>query len=160
MSKKLLLVLLICIFCFSCGKKIEEGNTVKVHYTGKLNDGTVFDSSKEREPLEFKVGEGQVIPGFEQTVVGMKVGQSKIVTIPMADAYGPYNEQQVFTANRSRFPEGVIPEVGQQVQVSQQDGKQAVMRITEVTETSVKLDGNHPLAGKDLNFEIEIVEIN
>jgi len=137
----------------------KDGDTVRVHYTGTLDDGTTFDSSVEREPLEFTLGQDQVIPGFEEAVRGLEVGQSKTVTIPAAEAYGPYSEQLVMEIGRDQLPEGLDPEVGQQLQAQGADGRTTVVVITEVSETTVTVDANHPLAGKDLTFEIELVEI-
>ena len=137
----------------------NDGNTVKVHYTGTLEDGTVFDTSVEREPLEFTLGEGTLIPGFEEAVRGMQVGQSKTVTIPAEEAYGQHTDNLVMTIERTQLPEGLDPEVGQQLQMQQPNGRPTVIIITEVSEKTVTVDGNHPLAGEDLTFEIELVEI-
>ncbi|MFC1917308.1 peptidylprolyl isomerase [Chloroflexota bacterium] len=137
-----------------------DGNAVKVHYTGTLEDGTVFDSSVGREPLEFTLGAGAMIPGFENAVRGMEVGQEKTVTIPAEGAYGPPQPDMIMAFERDKLPEGLNPEVGQQLQMQDQSGGVAVVVITEVTETTITIDANHPLAGKDLTFEIELVEIN
>lgn len=135
------------------------GDTVKVHYTGKLEDGTVFDTSIDRTPLEFTIGEGQIIPGFEQAVVGMNLGESKTTTIPVDKAYGPYREEMVLVIGREQFPADLHPEVGQRLQLHQVDGQTIIVTVTEVSEGSVTLDANHPLAGKDLIFDIQLVEI-
>ncbi len=137
----------------------KNGDTVKVHYTGKLNDGTVFDSSANRAPLEFTLGQGKVIPGFEHAVVGMEPGESRTAEIPAAQAYGPYQDEMVIQVTRDQFPEDIQPEVGQQLQVQQADGQRFVVNITDVTGDQITLDGNHPLAGQDLTFDIELVEI-
>ncbi len=137
---------------------IKEGDTVKVHYTGKVSDGSVFDSSKEREPLEFTIGEGKLIPGFEKAVVGMDVGDSNTVTIPSDEAYGEKRDDMVVDVEKNQIPEDISPEVGQQLQIQQKDGGAIPVVITDVTEETVKLDANHPLAGQDLTFEIEVVE--
>lgn len=137
----------------------EHGATVKVHYTGKLDDGTVFASSTEHEPLEFTIGESQVIPDFEQAVIGLNPGESKAIKIPADKAYGPYEEEMVVAVDRDRLPPNFQPEVGQQLQVSQADGRTITVMVTDVSESSVMLDANHPLAGKDLNFDIQLVEI-
>ncbi|NOZ28837.1 MAG: peptidylprolyl isomerase [Chloroflexi bacterium] len=137
----------------------KQGDTVRVHYTGKLEDGTVFDSSLDREPLQFTIGVGEVIPGFEQAVVGMSPGESKTAVIPADDAYGPHRQEMVLVVSRSQFPMGVQPEIGQQFQVGLQDGGTVIVMVTEVSETTVTLDANHPLAGKDLTFDIQLVEI-
>lgn len=137
----------------------QRGDTVKVHYTGKLDDGTVFDSSVGREPLEFTIGEGGIIPGFEQAVLGMAQGESKTETIPVEDAYGPYIEEMVLTVDRQQMPAELKPEVGQQLQLQQPDGQLIPMTITDVSGSTVTLDANHPLAGENLTFDIQLVEI-
>jgi peptidylprolyl isomerase len=137
----------------------KEGDTVKVHYTGTLEDGSVFDTSVEREPLQFTIGEGQLILGFEQGVIGMKLGESKTITIPADQAYGPYNEGLVGVVERDHLPAGVEPEVGQQLQTTQANGQIAVVTVINVSESTVTVDANHHLAGKDLTFEIQLVEI-
>jgi FKBP-type peptidyl-prolyl cis-trans isomerase 2 len=138
----------------------KNGNIVQVDYTGKLADGTVFDSSVGSEPLEFKLGAGQVIPGFEKAVLGMKVGEKKTVTIPANEAYGPHRDEQVVELSREELPSDLTPQVGQQLVVNQQDGRQIIVVITNVSDNNtVTIDANHPLAGKDLTFEIELVKI-
>lgn len=139
--------------------KAAEGNTVKVHYTGTLADGSVFDSSRERDPFEFKLGAGQVIPGFDQAVTGLSVGETITVTIPASEAYGEVREDLVLPMDRSQVPENITPEVGMQVQLQTAGGGMAVATIIEVTEETIKLDANHQLAGKDLTFELELIEI-
>ncbi|MEX0811402.1 MAG: peptidylprolyl isomerase [Chitinophagales bacterium] len=136
-----------------------KGSKVKVHYTGKLTDETVFDSSRERAPLEFTVGAGQMIEGFDVAVDGMKVGESKEVAIPAEKAYGPRNEEAIINVPKTKLPEGLDAEVGMQLEASQQDGKKQLLVITEVKDEEVVLDANHPLAGKDLVFDIELVEV-
>lgn len=137
----------------------KDGDTVRVHYTGKLDDGTVFDSSIDREPLQFTIGARQVIPDFEQAAVGMNQGESKTFKIPADKAYGPHRKEMVLVVDRDQFPEHLEPRVGQQLQMSQEDGRTLAVRVTQVSESSVTLDANHPLAGKDLTFDIELVEI-
>ena len=137
----------------------KTGDTVKVHYTGKLDDGTIFDSSANHEPLQFTVGEGQLIPGFEQAIIGMNPGESKTVQILSENAYGPHREEMVMEVDRSDFPADLEPEVDQRLQVSQSDGKTFAVTVTAVSELKVTLDGNHPLAGKDLTFEVQLSEI-
>lgn len=137
----------------------KPGDTVKIHYTGKLDDGTVFDSSVNSEPLEFTVSGGQVIPGFDQAVVGMTPGESKTEKIPMDRAYGPHRPEMVVQVSRQQLPPELEPQVGQQLQVQQEDGQTIPVFVTEVTESQITLDANHPLAGEDLTFEIELVEI-
>jgi len=138
---------------------VQVGDTVKVHYTGKLDDGTEFDSSAGRDPLQFTVGEGQVIPGFEEAVIGMKLGESKTVKIPADKAYGPYDKEKVGIIDRSQFPADVELEVGQKLTVRPPSGEMITATVIDVSETSVTVDANHHLAGKDLIFEIELVEI-
>ena len=137
----------------------KNGDVVKVHYTGKLDDGTVFDSSREREPLSFELGQGQVIPGFEKAVLGTSVGESKSVRVPVDEGYGPHREQMVLVVPRQEIPDSIELEVGRRLQLQQQDGQALTVRITDLTEETVTLDGNHPLAGQDLNFEIELVAV-
>jgi peptidylprolyl isomerase len=145
----------------------KKGDTVKVHYTGRLDDGEVFDSSDCAEddcgcgtgPMEFTIGEGQVIPGFEEAVLGMSPGEEKTVVIPVDKAYGPRMEEMVAVIGRSELPADITPEVGQQLEVTQQNGQAFPVLITEVTDTSVTLDANHPLAGRDLTFDLRLVEI-
>lgn len=137
----------------------KRGNTVKVHYTGKFEDGTVFDTSKEKGPLPFTIGEGEVIPGFEEAVIGMAPGESKKIIIPAENAYGPRHEEMVLVVERQHLPEGLDPQVGQQYQIPQSEGQSIVVTVTETSDSSVTLDGNHPLAGKALTFEIELIEV-
>jgi len=137
----------------------KSGDTVKVHYTGKLADGTVFDSSLNEEPLEFTIGEGQVIPGFEEAVIGMNTGQTKITKIKSDKAYGSYREDMVLVVERDRLPEEIHPEVGQQLEMRNPDGTGLVLTVKEVGESNVTLDANHPLAGQDLRFDIQLLEI-
>lgn len=139
--------------------KVEEGHTVKVHYTGTLDDGTVFDTSREREPLEFTLGNGQLIPGFEKAVIGMEAGETTEVSIASEDAYGERREDLELDVSKSDLPDDIDPQVGMQLQMQQQDGNAIPVQITEVKDESVTLDANHPLAGQDLNFEIELIEI-
>jgi peptidylprolyl isomerase len=137
----------------------KQQDTVRVHYTGTLDDGSVFDSSVERDPIEFTIGEGRVIPGFEQAVLGMSPGDTRTVRIDSANAYGPYRDDMVLTVKRSQFPPEIEPSVGQTLQVQQTNGEPLVVTVSEVTDAAVKLDANHPLAGKDLIFEVQLVEI-
>jgi FKBP-type peptidyl-prolyl cis-trans isomerase 2 len=132
---------------------------VKVHYTGRLADGTTFDTSMEREPLEFTLGEGELIPGFEQAVLGMVVGESRTTSIPADQAYGPHHAERVIDVERHHLPPDLQPELGQQLQMTRPDGTQITVVVTTITETQVTLDANHPLAGRDLIFDIMLVEI-
>ncbi len=137
----------------------KQGDTVKVHYTGSLGDGTVFDSSAKRSPLEFTVGQGQVISGFETAVEGMETGDRKTVVIPAAQAYGRRDERLVVRMDRSRMPEDLDLEVEDRLQVRRPDGQVMDVTVTAITDSMVTLDGNHFLAGQDLTFEIELIEI-
>jgi peptidylprolyl isomerase len=139
--------------------KAKEGDVVKVHYTGRLDDGSVFDSSEGREPLEFKVGEGQVIDGFDAAVTGMAIGDKKQVRIEATNAYGEHRDELVQQVERSSMPDDLKLEVGIQLQAQQPDGQVMVLSIVELSDTMVTLDANHPLAGKDLTFDISLVEI-
>ncbi len=139
--------------------KAKLGDTVKVHYTGKLDDGVEFDSSSGREPLKFTLGSKQVIEGFEKGVIGMEVNETKTLTVPSEEAYGPYHKELALDIPVEQFPPHIQPEVGQQLQLTQPDGQPINVMVTQVTETTVTLDANHPLAGKDLTFDIQLVEI-
>jgi peptidylprolyl isomerase len=137
----------------------QLGDTVHVHYTGKLPDGTMFDSSQQRDPLEFTLGQGEMIPGFEQAVLGMQPGDSKTETIAFAQGYGPHRSELLITVNRQEFPAEIQPHVGQRLQMTQADGAAVPVVVTEVTIAHVTLDANHPLAGQDLVFDITLVAI-
>jgi len=135
------------------------GDTVRVHYTGTHDDGTVFDTSSGREPLEFTIGSGQVIPGFDSAVDGMSPGDSETVKIPAEQAYGPHREEMMLEVDRAQVPAELDPQVGERLEIKQQDGQSIPVTVTAITETLVTLDGNHPLAGQALTFEIELVEV-
>ena len=137
----------------------KQGDHVQVHYTGRLADNTIFDSSLERDPLEFTIGAGQVIPGFEQVVLGMQPGDTRQVTVLATDAYGPYQDELRFEIERALFPAGVSPAVGQFLQIPHPDGQTLVVFVAEVSPAHVTLDANHPLAGQDLAFEIALLAI-
>lgn len=137
----------------------QSGDTVTIHYTGTLEDGTTFDSSVGHDPLEFIIGSGQVIPGFEEAVMGMTCGEKKKVTIPVDKAYGKRNEEMVIQAPRNQVPPDIDPEVGQQLQMGGPNGETIIVRIIEVTDEHITLDANPPLAGKDLTFDLELVAI-
>ncbi|NNL46806.1 MAG: peptidylprolyl isomerase [Chromatiales bacterium] len=137
----------------------KSGDTVRIHYTGTLDDGTQFDSSDGRDPLEFALGGGQVIPGFDSAVDGMTVGESKSVTIPPEQAYGERHEQLVQQVPKSALPDDMKPEVGMQLQSQSPDGQVMNLVVTEVEEATITVDANHPLAGQALTFAIELVEI-
>jgi len=139
--------------------KAKNGDTVRVHYTGKFEDGKVFDSSLEREPIEFTIGKGQVIPGFEQAVEGMSPGESKTTKIPQDKAYGPHRKEMVMSVERKIIPAHLDPKVGQQLQLHLPNGRTIKVMVTKISESRVTLDANHPLAGKELIFDIQLVEI-
>ena len=141
-------------------EKAQQGDTVTVHYTGTLDSGDVFDSSREREPLEFEVGGGQVIPGFDRAVEGLAVGESREVRLEADEAYGQPREDLLIDVDSDKFPPGAEPQVGQQVQVQVAPGQNQVATIAEVHDDGVKLDLNHPLAGRALNFDVELVGIS
>lgn len=137
----------------------KKGDKVKVHYTGKLSDGSEFDSSKDREPLEFEIGAQQVIPGFENAVVGLKPGEVVKVEIPSDQAYGPKVDEMVLRVEKTQLPADFNPEVGQKFELPQENGQNVIVTVTDLTDSHIELDGNHPLAGKDLTFDIELVEV-
>jgi len=139
--------------------KAKDGDTVQVNYTGKLADGTVFDSSIGKQPLEVALGKGQVIPGFEKAILGMKVGDNKTVTISVNDAYGPSLKELIFEVTKDKLSDGVAPQVGQQLRGSKADGSTMVATITKISDNTITLDANMPLAGKELTFEIGLVKI-
>lgn len=157
------IILIFTAIGFGCGggtgAAAKAGDTVRVDYTGTLSDGTEFDSSRDRGPLEFTIGAGQMIPGFDAAVNGMKVGEKKTVTIPPEQAYGNYSEDMVLVVPRSELPPDITPEVGLKLQMQSNTGATAIATITEVAPDTVTLDANHQLAGKSLTFEIELVEI-
>ena len=137
----------------------KSGDTVRIHYTGTLDDGSTFDSSAGRDPLEFKLGSGQVIPGFDKGVDGMSVGEKKTIHIPADEAYGQMDDRAVQAIPRENIPDDIPLEVGIQLQMQSPTGQVMPVTVTEVTETEVTLDANHPLAGKDLTFELELVSV-
>ena len=140
-------------------KQAKKGDSVVVHYTGKLADGTVFDSSRDRQPIQFKVGDGQVIPGVENAVVVMNAGDSKTAKIPSEEAYGPRRDDMVVTLDRSQLPADLDPKVGQRLELTQENDQTVLATITDLSEKNITLDGNHPLAGKELTFELELVQV-
>lgn len=139
---------------------VKDNDNVSVHYTGTLEDGEVFDSSREREPLSFTVGAGQMIPGFDKAVKGMELNEVKKVTLPAEDAYGDSNPELVQEVSKEQLPKDLEPQVGQQLASQLSNGQQITVYVTEVKEESILVDANHPLAGKPLTFEIELVSIN
>ncbi len=139
--------------------QVKHGDTMRVHYAGKFADGTVFETSHDREPLQYKIGEGRVLPGFEEAAVGMKPGEFKSIKIAAEDAYGPHRADLVIEIERSELPSHIKPQVGQQLQSIRENGKEIIFMVTDVSETAITLDANHPLTGEDLIFEPELVEI-
>ena len=142
----------------------KAGDTVRVHYEGQLSDGTIFDSSLEREPIEFILGQDTVIPGFEQAVIGMEVGESKDVSIPPEEGFGDYSEDLVVNIEKTILPPDINPELGMQLEVSSEEVSSEeetprVFTIADIAEDSITLDGNHPLAGAEIAFKIELLEI-
>ena len=137
----------------------KTGDNVKVHYTGTLEDGSTFDSSVGLEPLEFTLGSGQVIAGFDEAVLGMTLGEKKNVHIPAEKAYGERNEEMVIDAPRDQVPADITPEVGQQLQMAGPDNQPILVKVVAVTDEHIQLDANPPLAGKDLTFDLELVAI-
>jgi peptidylprolyl isomerase len=141
-------------------QQVQHGDAVQVHYTGTLADGTVFDSSRGRDTLAFTLGQGQLIPGFEKAVLGLGVGESVTVQIDAAEAYGPHQAGMMVVVDRAQFPPDLPLEIGLQLQMQQPNGQSMVVTVTTITDQNVTLDANHPLAGKDLTFEIELVAID
>ncbi|NIO16577.1 MAG: peptidylprolyl isomerase [Deltaproteobacteria bacterium] len=139
--------------------KAKNGDAATVHYTGSLDDGTVFDSSKDREPLQFVIGEGTLIPGFEEAVIGMAPGDTKKVTLSADEAYGPHRAELTVQVEKKQFPPDINPQVGQHLQIPQPDGQVVNVRVTGLDDASVTLDANHPLAGEDLTFQIDLLEL-
>ena len=136
-----------------------QGNIVRFHYTGSLTDGTVFDSSIEREPLQVTLGAGQVIPGVDQALTGMAPGDDKTVTLAAEEAYGPHREELIHQVGRERLSPEMKVEVGDRLEGTDATGKRLHLTVVEVTDEAIKLDANHPLAGEDLTFELKLVEI-
>ena len=137
----------------------KKGDTVKVHYTGKTQEGELFDTSKDRDPLEFELGTGQVIPGFENGIEGMNVGDNKTITMKPEDAYGEPMDELLLDVPRAQFPADVTPEIGLTLELRSPDGEGGIAKIIGISDDSIKLDANHPLAGKTLVFEVTLVEI-
>lgn len=140
--------------------KVSDGKKVKVHYTGKLTDGSEFDSSREREPLDVTMGEGGLIPGFENGLQGMAVGEKKTITIEADQAYGAKREDLIMQVPREDFPDDITPEVGLELTVQSEEGPQMHALVVDMDDDSVTVDANHPLAGETLVFDLEIVDIS
>lgn len=139
--------------------QVKENNTVKVNYTGKLSDGQIFDSSEGKEPLEFTLGQGQLIPGFEKGLIDMKLNEKKTIKVAKEEAYGEINDALRQEVQKTELPQDITPEVGMGLVSKSPDGQEMNLRVVEVSEKSIVVDGNHPLAGKDLIFDLEVVEI-
>ena len=139
--------------------KVQTGDTVRMHYTGTLKDGTTFDSSEGRDPLQFTVGGGEIIPGLDSAVAGMEPGESKEVVVPAAEAYGDRDDARLQTVARDQIPEDIPTEPGTQLEVQTQTGQRVPVVVADRTDTEVTLDANHPLAGQELTFNVEVVEI-
>ncbi len=140
-------------------KKAKKGDKVSVHYTGTLEDGSVFDSSTERGPLEFTIGDGNIMPAFEEAVMGLTVGESVTTEVVAEKAYGPYRNEMIADIDRSNFPEDVNPKVGDKLEAKDPKGAVTIVVVKDISDESVTIDANHPLAGKDLKFDIELVEV-
>ena len=138
----------------------KVGDTVKIHYTGKLPDGTVFDSSKDGDPLEFKLGENMVIPGLEHAIIAMNEGEEKTASIPTAEAYGDRKQELVFKVERQSVPPDVELSVGLQLEIPQADGNPFAVTVVQIDDDTITLDANHPLAGQDLIFEFKLIEVS
>jgi peptidylprolyl isomerase len=138
----------------------KAGDRVSVHYTGSLDDGTVFDSSRDKAPLAFTLGAGEVIAGFDTAVDGMQIGEVRRTVIPAEKAYGDYNEELLFAVANEQLPVGLEAEIGEQYQMRQPDGQLIIVTVRDVSAEGVVFDANHPLAGQDLSFEIELMSIN
>ncbi len=137
-----------------------EGSTIKVHYTGRLEDGTVFDSSEGREPLEVTLGTKSVIPGFEKGLMGLKAKEKKSITIPADEGYGQRRDEMLMEVTKADFPDDITPELGLELQMQMDDGQDIPMKVIEIEDQKVTLDANHPLAGKTLIFEVEVLEVS
>lgn len=151
--------MLAVIILSGCAQAAKSGDKIQVHYTGKLSDGTTFDSSVGKAPLEVTLGSGMFIPGFEKAVLGMRAGEKKTVTIAAADAYGPRMDNLIVEMPLSKFPSDITPKVGLELEMYNSEGASIYVKIIKVTDTAATLDANNPLAGKDLIFDIELVKI-
>jgi peptidylprolyl isomerase len=141
-------------------QQAKRGDTVKIHYKGQFDDGTVFDTSEDGDPIEFTIGEGHVIPGFEDAVIGMATGEKKTEKIEADRAYGQHRPDLVFTIDRGQLPQGTNISVGDFLKIGFADGGSASVQVAEIADESVTLDANHPLAGKDLTFDLTLVSID
>ncbi len=141
-------------------QKAELGDKVKVHYVGKLSNGEVFDQTQQEEPLDFEIGKGQLIQGFEQAVIGMEAGETKTEQVPYDFAYGERRDDLVLQLEKDKIPEHLNPQVGDQLEIKQDEGNNIPVVVKEITEEAMTIDANHPLAGQDLTFDLELVEIS
>ena len=139
--------------------QVKNGDSVKIHYTGKFEDGTEFATSINDDPMQFTIGKGQVIAGFEEVILGMEEGEEKKSTVPMEKAFGPRTEDNVVVVEKEKFPEHIQIEVGKQLQIQSADGRTSQVRIADISANLITLDANHPLAGKNLIFSIKLLEI-
>ena len=139
--------------------EVKFGDTVKIHYKAKTNDSIIFDSLNQLDPLVFTIGDGQIIPAFEQALVGMKAGEKKTINLLAADAFGPYIEELITTIEKSQLPPNVELKRDQQLQIQQPDGQIILVKVMQINDNSVTFDANHPLAGKDITFDIHLLEI-
>lgn len=139
--------------------RAQKGHTVAVHYTGKLADGTLFDSSREREPIQFVLGEPGIIPGFQDAVEGLQPGERVVRSIPAEQAYGDWRPELQVRVERSRLPEELSVKIGQHLQLSREDGREFTAKVSGIQDDSITIDANHPLAGKELTFDIELVSV-
>lgn len=139
---------------------LEQGQTVTVNYTAKLQDGTVFDTTEDKDPLEFQLGDNRVIPGFESAVMDMNPGDTKTAQIPPEEAFGPHVDERVTQVPRSQLPEDLNPQIGQQLEIPQENGAPIRVTIIEMDDKTITLDANHPLAGQELTFDIELLNVN
>ena len=139
--------------------QVKENNTVKVNYTGKLSDGQIFDTSEGKEPVEFVLGQGRLIPGFEKGVISMELNEKKTINIPAAEAYGDVQKEMFHQVKKEQLPQEITPEVGMGLASKNPDGSEVQFRVAEVNDDYIVVDANHPLAGQDLTFDLELVEI-
>ncbi|MEC3907478.1 peptidylprolyl isomerase [Tamlana sp. 2201CG12-4] len=139
--------------------QVKENDTVKVHYTGRLSNGQVFDSSLEREPLEVTLGQGMLIPGFEKGIIDMKLNEKKTINIPVSEAYGDIQQELLYEVKKEQLPPEIAPEVGMALASKDPNGNEVQFRVAEVKEDHIIVDANHPLAGQDLTFDLELIEI-
>jgi peptidylprolyl isomerase len=140
--------------------KVKNGDMVRVHYTGSLEDGTVFSKTSEQEPLEFTLGRGQIIPGLEEAIIGMEPDEIKTIKVNAEDAFGPRRDELMIKVDRNKLPEDLKLEIGNRLKVPREDGQTTSVKVTSISESKVTLDANHPLSGKDLIFDIKLLEIN